>query len=229
MMSRSSNPVAPTTLTTPVSLIHEQSLNPTASARPHHPKNVKVPGATPSFRQRDHQYSALPVKTLLKVRMRDLELTNSDLQRVMGYDRPNVVAMMRSGTMRLPVGKVAEVARKLQVDPVFLLGKVLAENDAALWEVISSVMGDRLITANEMRLVNLVRKVLDGHDVDLAEDGEFAQVVTASLAKVVERQKALNEAALVAIDGTVNGKSDGDRVSAVRTPGINRWRGRAAS
>lgn len=164
------------------------------------PRTTKKPlRADCNFRQRDHHYTALPVSTVLKVRMRDLEVTNSDLQRVMGYDRPNVVAMMRTGSMRLPVTKVAEVAKKLHVDPVFLLGKVLAENDAALWGVIASIMGDRLITANEMTLIASMRTVLDGHDVDLTEVPEFMQVVTASLAAIVSRQNALTKAAMVAI------------------------------
>jgi len=167
--------------------------------------NAKSPRADCTFRQRAHHYSALPVKTLLKVRMRDLELTNSDMQRVMGYDRPNVVAMMRTGSMRLPVTKVAEVAKILHVDPAFLLGKVLAENDAALWDVIASIMGDRLITANEMAFVILARGVLNGHDVDLTDDAEFVQVVTPSLMKMADRQNALTKAAMVAIDGGANG------------------------
>ena len=183
------------------SLMHDQSADTKLPKQRTTRANNKSPRADCTFRQRAHQYSALPVKTLLKVRMRDLDLTNSDLQKVMGYDKPNVVAMIRTGSMRLPVGKVATVAKMLQVDPVFLLGKVLAENDAALWDVISSVMGDRLITANEMALIDLVRKVLDGHDVSLTEVQEFTEGVTASLLKIVDRQNALMRAAVVASDG----------------------------
>jgi hypothetical protein len=207
MMSESFNNqgvMTMTMLTAPESVTHDQSAE---TGMPNQSKQrviESVPLAEQDFRQRNHRYSALPVKTLLKVRMRDLDLTNSDLQRVMGYDRPNVVAMMRSGSMRLPVSKVAEVAKTLQVDPVFLLGKVLAENDAALWDVIASIMGDRLITANEMALITQVREVLDGHDVNFAEAPEFVAEVTAALAEIVDRQNALTQAAVVAIDEPVN-------------------------
>lgn len=158
----------------------------------------KASNADLTFRSREHHLSSLPVSALLKIRMRDLELTNSDLQRVMGYDHPNVVAMMRTGAMRMPAIKVVEVARPLQVDPAFLLRKVLGENDAALWGVIESVMGDRLITADEMAFVRRVREMLDGHDVDLVGDAEFMRQVTAALTRIAERQKELTQAALVA-------------------------------
>ena len=206
MMSESfHNKGAITMATAPELLMHEQSPDATLPNLRMKRVNKQVPRTEQTFRYRNHRYTALPVKALLKVRMRDLDLTNSDMQQVMGYDRPNVIAMMRGGSMRLPVSKVAEVAKKLQVDPVYLLSKVLAENDAALWDVISSVLGDRLITANEMDLVNLVRKLMDGHDVSLTEVPEFMSVVTASLMKIVDRQNALTKAAVVAIDGAVDG------------------------
>ena len=203
MMSETLHSEGTSTMTaTSESLMHDQTTD-TIAAKPSGKRiSAKPPHADCTFRQRAHRYSALPVKTLLKVRMRDLELTNSDLQKVMGYDKPNVVAMMRSGSMRLPVNKVAEVAKVLVVDPVFLLGKVLAENDSALWDVIVSIMGDRLITANEMALIDRVRKVLDGHDVNLAELDEFMQVVNPVLIRLVECEDAMTKAAVTAVDRT---------------------------
>jgi hypothetical protein len=186
--------------TAPESVTHDKSVSPKLPNQGKQRTIEPVPLDGQDFRQRNHRYSGLPVKTLLKVRMRDLDLTNSDLQRAMGYDRPNVVAMMRSGSMRLPVSKVAEVAKMLQVDPVFLLGKVLAENDAALWDVIASVMYDRLITANEIALITWVRQVLDGHDVNFAEVSELFAGMKAVLAPIVARRNALNDAPLTAID-----------------------------
>ena len=82
---------------------------------------------------------------------------------------------------------------------VFLLGKVLAENDAGLWDVIASIMGDRLVTANEKALIARVREVMDWHDVNLTEVQEFTDGMTASLLKIVDRQNALGRAAAVAI------------------------------
>ena len=123
-MTVSATPTTPASPSTPTLVAqiearqaeHDQSPK-TAVPRPLSPRAIKnSPSADCNFRQRAHHYSALPVKTLFRVRMRDLDLTNSDIQPVMGYAKPNVIAMMRTGSMRLPVTKVAEVAKILEVD-----------------------------------------------------------------------------------------------------------------
>ena len=101
------------------------------------------------------RYSSLPVKDVLKIRMRDLGIKNTDLQKALGYPSPNVVAMMRQGSMRVPAAKAVVTAEMLKVDPVFLLGKIVAENDPELWEVISSQLGQQPISANELRDLGL--------------------------------------------------------------------------
>ena len=130
---------------------------------------------------RPDRLTALPVKEILKSRLKDLELKNTDLQKALGYPRPNVIAMMKKGTMRLPANKAVIAAELLEVDPVFLLSKVIAESDADLWDVISLVMADRLITANEMAVLRLLRQLLNGHDVNLAESRVFQQAVESAI------------------------------------------------
>jgi hypothetical protein len=109
---------------------------------------------------------------------------------------PNVIAMIKFGGMKLPPGKAVIAAKLLEVDPVFLLSKVIAESDPVLWEAISEVMGEYLITANELDLLKLVRDGLDGHDVNLAESPEFADGAIPALKVILARQNALARAAL---------------------------------
>ncbi len=147
-------------------------------------------------RERKHRYTSLPVKDLLKIRMADLEIRNVDLQKALGYPAPNVIAMMKSGSMRLPEGKAIEVADILKLDRTFLLGKVVSENNPELWDAITTIMGDRLVSANELALVGYIREALNGHDVNLAESAVFTQAVAPALQVIVERQVALAHAAL---------------------------------
>ena len=158
-------------------------------------RHNKVPPAL-SFRLRDHRFSALPVKDILRLRMKDLGVKNVDLQKALDYAMPNVIAMIKFGGMKLPPGKAVIAAKLLEVDPVFLLSKVIAESDPALWDAISEVMGEYLITANELDLLKLVRNGLDGHDVDLNESPEFADAAIPALKVIVARQNALARAAL---------------------------------
>ena len=155
----------------------------------------KVPPAL-SFRLRDHRFSALPVKDILRIRMKDLGIKNVDLQKELDYPMPNVIAMIKFGGMKLPPGKAVIAAKLLGVDPVFLLSKVIAESDPALWDAISEVMGEYLITANELDLLKLVRNGLDGHDVNLNESPEFADAAIPALKVIAARQNALARAAL---------------------------------
>ena len=78
--------------------------------------------STEDFRERDHRFTALPVKDVLKVRMKELGIKNPELQKALDYPMPNVIAMMKSGTMRLPATKAPATAALLQVDtPSFCL------------------------------------------------------------------------------------------------------------
>ena len=155
---------------------------------------------TLNFRMRDPRFTALPIKDILKIRMDDLGIKNPDLQRALDYARPNVIAMMRSGTMSLPPSKALVAARLLQLDPVFLLSKVISENEPALWDAISEVMGEYLMTKNELAVIKMLREGLDGHDVDLTALPAFVEVVAPVLNATVERENALTQAAIERID-----------------------------
>jgi len=148
------------------------------------------------FRTRPHHLTKLPVKDVLKIRMKDLGIKNLDMQEAMGYNHPNVIAMMRAGKMRLPPGKAAIAANLLAIDPVFLLGKVVAESDPELWDTISGLMADRLVTANEVTLLAFIRQKLQGHDVNLAQSQPFLTAIEPVLNTIADREAALTEAAL---------------------------------
>ncbi|CAM3318301.1 hypothetical protein [Polaromonas hydrogenivorans] len=155
---------------------------------------------TLNFRMRDPRFTALPVKDILRIRMDDLGIKNSDLQRALDYAKPNVIAMMRSGTMSLPPSKALVAACLLELDPVFFLSKVIAENDPALWDAISAVMGQHLMTKNELALIHMVRQGLDGHDVDLATMPAFVEAIAPALKATLDRENALTQAAIDRID-----------------------------
>ena len=151
-------------------------------------------------RLHDPRFTALPVKTILKIRMDDLGLKNPDLQRALDYARPNVIAMMKSGNMSLPPSKALVAAQLLELDPVFLLSKVISENDPALWDAISAVMEEYLMTKNELAVIKMLRQGLDGHDVDLAALPAFVEVVAPVLNATLDRENALTQAAMERID-----------------------------
>lgn len=148
------------------------------------------------FRARQQSLDKLPVKDILKIRMKDLGIKNTDLQKALDYPHANVISMLRFGTMSLPPGKTNMAAKKLEIDPVFLMGKVISESVPGLWEAISEVMADRLVTAHEIALLNTLRHKLEGHDVDLAQSPDFLAAVDPVLKVIADRETALAQAAL---------------------------------
>ena len=142
------------------------------------------------------RYTALPVKDVLKIRMKDLGLRNTDMQRALGYPMPNVISMMKTGSMKPPANKVLAIAEMLKVDPVFLLRKVIAENEPALWDAIASVLDQHLVTKNELALLRLVRYRLDGHDVNLTESPKFLDAVEPLLEAIKNTEIELAAAAI---------------------------------
>lgn len=160
------------------------------------PTNATAGPTTLDARLHDPRFTALPVKDILKTRMHDLGIKNPDLQRALDYAKPNVIAMMRGGSMSLPPSKALVAAELLELDPVFLLSKVIAENDPALWDAISAVLGEYLMTKNELAVIKMLREELDGHDVDLAVLPAFAQAVAPVLKASLDRENALTQAAL---------------------------------
>lgn len=128
--------------------------------------------------------------------MKDLGISNVDMQSALGYTKPNVIAMMKSGSMRLPASKAMIAAQMLEIDPAFLLGKVLAESDSDLWDTIASVFGKRLITNNELALLTAIRHDLNGQDINLVHAAEFQLVLSPVVKAIAKREKALAKAAI---------------------------------
>jgi hypothetical protein len=128
--------------------------------------------------------------------LKAVHIKNTDLQKALGYAMPNVIAMMKSGSMRLPEGRAIEVADILKLDRTFLLGKLVSENNPQLWDAFTTIVGDKLVSASELALVHWVRHALNGHDVNLTEVPEFIQAITPVVAGIVERQNELTQAAL---------------------------------
>jgi hypothetical protein len=169
----------------------------------HHAKVRSTPPNLPTSvgaRVAGQRFTSLRVKDVLKIRLKELGLKNTALQQVLGYARPNVIAMMKKGGMKLPANKVIDAARLLEIDPVFLLGKVIAESDPELWAMISSLLGGQLVSANELKLIEFVRRALDGHDVDLISSPSLTIALSRELQIILDSENALVKAALASQD-----------------------------
>lgn len=139
--------------------------------------------------------SSLPLNAYIAIKMDEVGKSNTQVASELGYEKPNVVAMMRSGSMRLPLNKVAAMAAALECDPIFLLEKVLTETNPELWFAMKPLVGQSLVTQSELRLIQLVRGLMDGLEIDFIDDPDFVRDLKPIVKEI--QKKAIFEAKVI--------------------------------
>lgn len=125
-------------------------------------------------------HKSLSVAKYIQLQIAVSGVAQKDIAEALGYDNPNVITMFKQGKTKLPINKVGPLAKVLGVDPVHLLRLVMTEYCPDTWQAIQHLIGKSLITANEMVLVEIVRKTCGAVDLaltDKAERSAFAAVV----------------------------------------------------
>lgn len=80
-----------------------------------------------------------------------------------GYDKPNILSMIKNGDTKLPLDKVPALAKALGVDPKHLFRLTIEQHHPEVARVAHEIFGN-VVTDNEMALVRMFREVTD--DVD---------------------------------------------------------------
>jgi hypothetical protein len=74
----------------------------------------------------------------------------------MGFQKPNVLSMIKLGQTKLPLEKAAALAEACGTDPVFLVRLVLSEYHPAVWDALVATLGEPL-TRSERWLIKIYR------------------------------------------------------------------------
>lgn len=81
-----------------------------------------------------------------------------DIAHVAGFEKPNIITMIKQGKTKLPLDKIGRMARALKVDPRFLFELTFREYEPGLWQIAKDVFETGMfLTAHEQRLVNQLR------------------------------------------------------------------------
>lgn len=135
-----------------------------------------------------HSDGTLPFHVYLHRQIELLpSLTNLAIAQRLGYARPNVVAMFRNGSMKVPIGKVPALADVLGIDRISLLKRAMAEYSPDLWATIEGALGDGLTTENEAALLRTVRELMCGTDADLVRQDRFVEGLGLLIGDVLDR------------------------------------------
>ncbi len=84
-------------------------------------------------------------------------LTQREIATLAGFARSNVISMMKSGEMKVPLDRLPGLARALGIDPAEFLSLALREYHPDVHEALQSVMGVPL-QADEVKLVRMYRR-----------------------------------------------------------------------
>ena len=77
--------------------------------------------------------------------------TQREIAEEVGFNTPNMISMLKNGDSKIPLDKIALLARALDVDPGHLLRLGLEQYWTGLAEVIDEVFG-HIASANEFEL-----------------------------------------------------------------------------
>jgi hypothetical protein len=100
--------------------------------------------------------------------------TQREIASEVGYDRPNVISMIKSGETKLPLDKVPALAKALQVDPKHLFRLALDQQHPEAARIAHELFGN-VVTENEMLLIRKFREASE--DTDPPPDPELLKVI----------------------------------------------------
>lgn len=82
-----------------------------------------------------------------------------DIAREAGFNKPNIITMIKQGKTKLPMGKIGPIAKALGVDPVHLYQLAMQEYEPENWAALNEyILKAPLVTDNEMEIIHLLRQ-----------------------------------------------------------------------
>lgn len=85
-----------------------------------------------------------------------------EIAKDLGYPKPNMISMLKTGATKLPLNKVGPMAKALGVDPAFLFRVVMKEYLPDSYDSILTIMNAAPVSENELEILAAVRDVNGG-------------------------------------------------------------------
>lgn len=112
-----------------------------------------------------HSYPQRPtVAEFLADQIATIDKTQREIAEQCGFEHPNVITMFKNGSTKVPINRIAALAKALEVDPVYLLRLVMLEYMPDTWEHVENIMRSTILTANELELIHSFREVTGEND-----------------------------------------------------------------
>ena len=107
-----------------------------------------------------YAYENSSIAVFLTDRIATGKKSQREIAREIGYDKPNMISMFKSGATKVPLEKIPQLAKALDVDPIHLFRLGLDQYWPDLKETIAGMFDQGgLITNNEFSLIKEVRNI----------------------------------------------------------------------
>lgn len=97
------------------------------------------------------------VADFIGMQIEKLGKLQSEVAKEAGFDKPNLITMIKQGKTKLPLAKIGLMARSLEVDPIYMFALCMNEYMPETWEAIESLKDQPLLTKNEVEIIKAVR------------------------------------------------------------------------
>ncbi|TDW20371.1 hypothetical protein EV128_1251 [Rhizobium azibense] len=102
--------------------------------------------------------------------------SHREIAQAAGWTQSNMVTMIKKGDAKLPLDRVAQLARAIDVDPLFLFRLALEQFMSDDKE--SARMLDFICSTNEVEILGVIREATDNRDPKI-NDAQRAAVIKA--------------------------------------------------
>lgn len=101
------------------------------------------------------------VARFIQRRIEETGQSQKDIAFKVGFEKPNIITMIKQGKTRLPLDKIGLMANALETEPTELFQMCMEEYQPATWKVIAPFM-EGAMTRDELRLLNSLRAWVGG-------------------------------------------------------------------
>lgn len=98
-----------------------------------------------------------PVAQFIAHRIQVTGKAQKEIAREVGFDKPNMITLIKQGHTKLPLAKIGLMATALEADPVALLKLCLGTYYPETWEAIEPLF-ESALTSEEVVMVKAWRK-----------------------------------------------------------------------
>lgn len=97
-----------------------------------------------------------PVAKFVRQQIQVLGKSQREIAQEVGFEKPNVITMIKQGKTKLPIAKVGRMAKALDTDPVFLMKLCMNTYHPDTWQFIEPFL-ESALTKDEVMLLRTWR------------------------------------------------------------------------